>query len=120
MRATAAPPADRTFRRVIILSFLPCPHAVGVCAASMSAAAVYMRPAPDISALCVIVWRNFASGRLPRRQRKMERSKPPFRADHVGSLIRPEALIKAREQAEKQAMPDAELKRIQQAAIRDV
>jgi 5-methyltetrahydropteroyltriglutamate--homocysteine methyltransferase len=50
----------------------------------------------------------------------MERTKPPFRADHVGSLIRPEALIKAREQAEKKAMPAAELQRIQQAAIRDV
>ncbi len=31
----------------------------------------------------------------------MERTKPPFRADHVGSLIRPDALIKAREKAEK-------------------
>jgi 5-methyltetrahydropteroyltriglutamate--homocysteine methyltransferase len=50
----------------------------------------------------------------------MQRTKPPFRADHVGSLIRPEALIKAREQAEKQQMPIAEFRRIQQAAIRDV
>ena len=41
----------------------------------------------------------------------MERTKPPFRADHVGSLIRPDALIKAREQAEKKAISDAELKR---------
>ncbi len=49
-----------------------------------------------------------------------ERTKPPFRADHVGSLIRPDALIKAREQAEKKEIPDAELRRIQQAAIRDV
>ena len=30
-----------------------------------------------------------------------DRVKPPFRADHVGSLIRPDALIKAREAAEK-------------------
>jgi len=49
-----------------------------------------------------------------------ERAKPPFRADHVGSLIRPDALIKAREQAERKEIPDAELRRIQQAAIRDV
>jgi 5-methyltetrahydropteroyltriglutamate--homocysteine methyltransferase len=49
-----------------------------------------------------------------------ERSKPPFRADHVGSLIRPQALIEAREQAEKQALPAAELKRIQHDAIREV
>jgi methionine synthase II (cobalamin-independent) len=50
----------------------------------------------------------------------MQRTKPPYRADHVGSLIRPDALIKAREQAEKGAIPEAELRRIQQAAIRDV
>jgi methionine synthase II (cobalamin-independent) len=50
----------------------------------------------------------------------MERTKPPFRADHVGSLIRPEALIKARAQVEKKELPDAALQSIQQAAIRDV
>jgi 5-methyltetrahydropteroyltriglutamate--homocysteine methyltransferase len=50
----------------------------------------------------------------------MERTKPPFRADHVGSLIRPEALIKAREQAEKKELPDTALQSIQRAAIRDV
>ncbi|HEY7664998.1 MAG TPA: 5-methyltetrahydropteroyltriglutamate--homocysteine S-methyltransferase [Xanthobacteraceae bacterium] len=50
----------------------------------------------------------------------MERSKPPFRADHVGSLIRPDTLIEAREQAEKKRISQAELKRIQEAAIRDV
>jgi 5-methyltetrahydropteroyltriglutamate--homocysteine methyltransferase len=50
----------------------------------------------------------------------MQRAKPPFRADHVGSLIRPDALIAAREAAEKGAMAAAELTRIQQSAIRDV
>jgi len=49
-----------------------------------------------------------------------ERNKPPFPADHVGSLIRPATLIKAREQAEKQEISHSELQRIQQAAIRDV
>jgi 5-methyltetrahydropteroyltriglutamate--homocysteine methyltransferase len=49
-----------------------------------------------------------------------ERSKPPFRADHVGSLIRPQPLIEARERAEKRELADAELKRIQHAAIREV
>ena len=49
-----------------------------------------------------------------------ERSKPPFRADHVGSLIRPQALIDARGRAEKRELADAELKRIQHAAIREV
>src|SRR6476661_3625461 len=50
----------------------------------------------------------------------MQRTKPPYRADHVGSLIRPDTLIKAREQAEQKAISPAELARIQQAAIRDV
>ena len=49
-----------------------------------------------------------------------ERTKPPFRADHVGSLIRPDALIEARAAAEKGAMAAAELARIQQSAIRNV
>jgi methionine synthase II (cobalamin-independent) len=49
-----------------------------------------------------------------------ERTKPPFRADHVGSLIRPDALIKARERAERGELAAAELARIQQAAIREV
>jgi 5-methyltetrahydropteroyltriglutamate--homocysteine methyltransferase len=49
-----------------------------------------------------------------------ERTKPPFRADHVGSLIRPDALIEARSAAEKGQMSAAELARIQHAAIRDV
>jgi 5-methyltetrahydropteroyltriglutamate--homocysteine methyltransferase len=48
-----------------------------------------------------------------------ERTKPPFRADHVGSLIRPEALIKAREQTEKSRLSPDELQRIQRAAIVD-
>jgi 5-methyltetrahydropteroyltriglutamate--homocysteine methyltransferase len=45
--------------------------------------------------------------------------KPPFRADHVGSLIRPEKLIAAREEAESGG-DRAALKRIQEQAIRDV
>src|SRR5207244_5659379 len=50
----------------------------------------------------------------------MARPKPPFRAEHVASLIRPAALIDAREKAEKKEISDAELKRIQHAAIREV
>jgi 5-methyltetrahydropteroyltriglutamate--homocysteine methyltransferase len=49
-----------------------------------------------------------------------QRKIPPFRADHVGSLIRPDALIEARAAAERGAMPAAELTRLQQAAIREV
>jgi len=50
----------------------------------------------------------------------MERTNPPFRAEHVGSLIRPAALVEAREKADKGEMSDVELKRIQHEAIRDV
>jgi 5-methyltetrahydropteroyltriglutamate--homocysteine methyltransferase len=50
----------------------------------------------------------------------LDRKTPPFRADHVGSLIRPAELIAARDKAERKELPDAELQRIQQAAIRDV
>jgi 5-methyltetrahydropteroyltriglutamate--homocysteine methyltransferase len=50
----------------------------------------------------------------------MQRTKPPFRADHVGSLIRPDALIAAREAAEQGKMSAAELTRVQQTAIRDI
>jgi len=48
------------------------------------------------------------------------RTKPPFRADHVGSLIRPQALIDARAKHANGEMSAAELTRVQQAAIRDV
>ncbi len=49
-----------------------------------------------------------------------ERTAPPFRADHVGSLIRPDALIEARAAAGRGGIVAAELARIQEAAIRDV
>jgi 5-methyltetrahydropteroyltriglutamate--homocysteine methyltransferase len=47
-------------------------------------------------------------------------TKPPFRAEHVGSLIRPDALVAARLAAEKAEIAPAELNRIQQEAIRGV
>ncbi len=49
-----------------------------------------------------------------------QRTNPPFRADHVGSLIRPDALIEARAAAERGDIAVAALARIQEAAIRDV
>jgi 5-methyltetrahydropteroyltriglutamate--homocysteine methyltransferase len=48
-----------------------------------------------------------------------ENPRPPFRADHVGSLIRPAALIAAREDAESGG-DRAALVHIQRQAIRDV
>jgi 5-methyltetrahydropteroyltriglutamate--homocysteine methyltransferase len=49
-----------------------------------------------------------------------ERTTPPFRADHVGSLIRPDALIQAREATKKGEKSEAALRDVQQSAIRDV
>src|ERR1700733_13036509 len=48
------------------------------------------------------------------------RTRPPFRADHVGSLIRPDTLIRAREAAEKNEIAPEELVRIQHDAVRAV
>lgn len=48
------------------------------------------------------------------------RTTPPFRADHVGSLIRPDHLVAARQAAARNGMPARELRRIQEDAIREV
>lgn len=47
-----------------------------------------------------------------------ERTKPPFRADHVGSLLRPASLLAARKQVEKGEMSRAELRALEDDAIR--
>ena len=49
-----------------------------------------------------------------------ERTKPPFRADHVGSLLRPRKLREARDAFERGSITRAELSRIEDEAIRDV
>jgi 5-methyltetrahydropteroyltriglutamate--homocysteine methyltransferase len=48
------------------------------------------------------------------------RTSPPFRADQVGSLLRPERLKTARIAHDEGKMSDAELRAIEDAAIRDV
>ncbi|MFN9130676.1 MAG: 5-methyltetrahydropteroyltriglutamate--homocysteine S-methyltransferase [bacterium] len=45
---------------------------------------------------------------------------PPFRADQVGSLLRPAHLIEAREQRRKRLLSDDELRVIEDEAIREV
>ena len=44
----------------------------------------------------------------------MQRTKPPFRADHVGSLLRPAALKEARDKHAKGEIGDAELKAVEE------
>jgi 5-methyltetrahydropteroyltriglutamate--homocysteine methyltransferase len=48
------------------------------------------------------------------------RTKPPFRADHVGSLLRPPQLLKAREDFAEGRIDADELRAIEDDAIRDV
>src|SRR6201993_917651 len=47
------------------------------------------------------------------------RTTPPFRADHVGSLLRPAALKQAREDAARGAISAEELRAVEDDAIRD-
>jgi len=49
----------------------------------------------------------------------MMRTTPPFRADHVGSLLRPEALKRARARRELGQMADDEFRAIEDRAIED-
>jgi 5-methyltetrahydropteroyltriglutamate--homocysteine methyltransferase len=50
----------------------------------------------------------------------MQRTKPPFRADHVGSLLRPAALKAAREKRAKGEIDAAALKAVEDKAIEDI
>jgi 5-methyltetrahydropteroyltriglutamate--homocysteine methyltransferase len=48
------------------------------------------------------------------------RDQPPFRADHVGSLLRPKTLLEARANHARGAISDADLRHLEDAAIREV
>src|SRR5215212_925646 len=50
----------------------------------------------------------------------LNRTKPPFRADHVGSLLRPPELLKAREDFAGGHISSEELRGIEDKAIREV
>ncbi len=50
----------------------------------------------------------------------MQRTKPPFRADHVGSLLRPAALKEARERRAKGEITAAALKVVEDREIEDI
>lgn len=47
------------------------------------------------------------------------RAKPPFRADHVGSLLRPKEVLAARDRAAKKEIGAAELRKIEDTHIKD-
>ncbi len=48
------------------------------------------------------------------------KTQPPFRADHVGSLLRPPALLAAREAHKRQEISAAQLREAEDTAIREV
>jgi 5-methyltetrahydropteroyltriglutamate--homocysteine methyltransferase len=50
----------------------------------------------------------------------MSKINPPFRADHVGSLLRPEALLKARQRYHDKKISKAELREIEDRQIAEV
>ena len=47
-----------------------------------------------------------------------KRKRPPFRAEHVGSLLRPTSLLAARKDAQQGKLPADELRRLEDEAIR--
>jgi 5-methyltetrahydropteroyltriglutamate--homocysteine methyltransferase len=49
-----------------------------------------------------------------------QRTTPPFRADHVGSFLRPKELLDARERHQKGTISRAQLREVEDRAIRDV
>jgi 5-methyltetrahydropteroyltriglutamate--homocysteine methyltransferase len=57
---------------------------------------------------------------LPNEKTIMPRTKPPFRADHVGSLLRPAALKQARGKRERGEITADELKTIEDREIENV
>ena len=50
----------------------------------------------------------------------MKRTSPPYRADHVGSLLRPPELLQARDDHANGRIDDETLRGIEDEAIRDV
>jgi 5-methyltetrahydropteroyltriglutamate--homocysteine methyltransferase len=48
------------------------------------------------------------------------RKRPPFRAEHVGSLLRPKALLDARNKLKTEEIAADELRRLEDAAVREV
>jgi 5-methyltetrahydropteroyltriglutamate--homocysteine methyltransferase len=58
--------------------------------------------------------------REPEATRMSQRTRPPFRADHVGSFLRPPQLLAARERFRKDEISRAALRAVEDAAIADV
>jgi 5-methyltetrahydropteroyltriglutamate--homocysteine methyltransferase len=49
-----------------------------------------------------------------------DNARPPFRADHVGSLLRPKEVLQARDERAKGEISAEQLKQVEDTAIRDI
>src|SRR5256885_4842687 len=84
------------------------------------------RAFPNLPIRGIITARPRALHRRPPRHRlrggtrMSARTKPPFRADHVGSFLRPAALLDARERNRKGEISRAQLREVEDASIRDI
>jgi 5-methyltetrahydropteroyltriglutamate--homocysteine methyltransferase len=56
----------------------------------------------------------------PPSQTDRARQRPPFRADHVGSFLRPRELLEARDRHKAGTLPAEELRRVEDEAIRGI
>ena len=66
------------------------------------------------SLLCLISVGPFVEPGMPKR------TKPPFRADHVGSLLRPQHLLDARDKFDKGEISATQLRSVEDDAIRQM
>src|SRR4029079_7421690 len=57
---------------------------------------------------------------IEERSNRLQRTSPPFRADHVGSLLRPTSLKEARAGSESGTISAGELKAVEDQAIRGI
>jgi len=53
-------------------------------------------------------------------EKNMQHTKPPFRADHIGSLLRPPQLLAARAQYAEGHLSGEDLRRVEDQAILDI
>ena len=61
-----------------------------------------------------------SSSATPASRPERTRARPPFRADHVGSFLRPKALLDARAKFASESIDPAALRRVEDEAIRDI
>src|SRR5439155_25284674 len=132
VRAGARPlvPDGRRERPRLVLRDMPAPRLAGGALLVLDdddAAPDLRRPVrPEAAALAAPLGDNVGRRRavarreLRRTANRMKRTKPPFRADHVGSLLRPPRLLKARDDFAASTIDAAELRGIEDEAIRAV